>query len=157
MERLYGPFYRRQAICFYIDESFSGAEASSTQDANGFVVREYQLGEQLEPLRRPVELERHHFHRVTWNKIQDYPSISKYYGLFEESVYSALCDDERLEFINHSGIKIGGWPTPIQSDQRYPNEFDLQIDMTDNYVYADSGIGYLSGIRGIWHVMFECC
>lgn len=157
MKGLYGPFYRRQAVCFFIDEEFSAADAVSEQDGSNFVVREYPLGDKLAPLHRPAGLERHSFHRVSWQKTADYPSISKYYGLLEDSVYSDLCDDKQLNYLNHSGIKIGGWPTPVQSRQRYPGEFDLQIDITENYMYGDSGVGYLSSRGGRWHLMFECC
>jgi hypothetical protein len=144
-------------VCFYIDEEFSDGDAVAEQDESDFVVREYPLGAKLAPLRRPAGLERHKFHRVTWQKAKDYPSISKYYGLLEDSVYSALCDDKRLKFVNRSGIKIGGWPTPVQTDQRYPGAFDMQIDITKNYMYGDSGVGYLSSSGGKWYVMFECC
>ena len=29
----------------------------------------------------------------------------------------------------------------VQSNQRYPGEFDLQIDRTENLMYGDSGVG----------------
>lgn len=157
MKELYGCFYRRQSVCFYIDPEFSESEATSRHDRNSLVVREYSLEQVLMPLSRPTELEQHKVHRVRWEKTLDYPSISKYYRLFEDSVYSAICKAEPFEYDNHSGIKIGGWPTPVQSDQRYPGEFDLQIDMTENYMYGDSGIGYLSRKSGDWYVLFECC
>jgi uncharacterized protein YwqG len=157
MQGLYGPFHRRQAVCFYIDEDFSDAEAVSKQDRSGFVVREYPEGVELAPIRRPAGLEDHGFHRVGWKKTVDYPSISKYRELFEGSVYSALREDKSFKFQNHYGIKIGGWPTPVQSGQRYPGESDLQIDMTANFTYCDSGIGYLSADGDTWHLMFESC
>ncbi len=157
MKGVYGPFYRREVVTFFIDEEFSEAEATSKPDAADFVVREYRLGEKLAPLKRPAGLERHKFHKVAWQKTSDYPSISKYHGLFGDSVYSALCDDKRLKFVNRSGIKIGGWPTPVQSPQRYPGEYHLQIDMTENYMYGDSGVGYLSANGGTWYLLFECC
>ena len=157
MKGLYGPFYQREAVCFYLNEEFYDAEAVSKLDGCDFVVREYRPGEKLIPLARPDGLEGHKFHRVTWKKAPDYPSISKYYSLFEDSVYSSLCDDKRLKFRNCSGIKIGGWPTPVQTNQRYPGEFDLQIDMTENYMYGDCGVGYLSSSGGTWYLMFECC
>jgi uncharacterized protein YwqG len=157
MKGLYGPFYGRQVVCFHIDEEFGAVEAASKLDRSDFVVREYRVGDKLAPMQRPTELTHHKFHRVTWHKTPDYPSISKYYDLFAESVYSALCDDKSFKCQNHSGIKIGGWPTPVQSDQRYPGEFALQIDITENYMYADSGVAYLSSKAGAWVVMFECC
>jgi len=157
MTRLYGPFYLRKAVCFYLATEFSAAEAVSSQDSSDFVVREYLLEDELAPLERPKVLERHVFHRVKWREESDYPSLSKYHGLFDDSVYAALCAEKTLKYENRSGIKIGGWPTPIQSQQRYPGEFHLQIDMTENFMYGDSGIGYLSKSGGAWHVVFDCC
>src|SRR5262245_40450679 len=63
MKRLYGPFYRRELVCFYINNEFSGADAVSEQDGNDFVVREYRLEEKLAPLIRPAGLEHHKFHK----------------------------------------------------------------------------------------------
>lgn len=72
-------------------------------------------------------------------------------------MYDALCKIEDFKYENKSGIKLGGWPTPVQSDERYPGSYDLQIDMTENYMYGDSGIGFLSRGEGKWHLLFECC
>ena len=157
MKNLYGPFYRKALVCFYFDEKCYDAEAVSQHDGNEFVARTYGVGEKLKPLKRPAGLERHKFHRVTWKKQQDHPAISKYHGLFDDAVYSAICADKRFKFENRSGIKIGGWPTPIQTGQEYPGTWDLQIDMTKNYMYGDSGIGYVSGSGNNWYVRFECC
>lgn len=156
MKGLYGPFYQREAVCFYIDQEFEGVEAVSKVDESDFVVREYPLGEKLAPLVRPSGLDRHKFHRVTWKKAMDYPCISKYYRLFDDSAYSAICDDKRFKYVNRCGIKIGGWPTTVQTNQRYPGAFDMQIDMTQNFIYMDSGIGNLSSSGGTWYLMFEC-
>lgn len=157
MKGLYGPFYRKQLVSFFIKENFDEVGAVSKPDASDFVVREYPLGEKLAPLQRPAGLRRHKFHRVVWKKTPDYPAISKYHGLFDDAVYTALCKAKRLKFQNRNGIKIGGWPTPLQSPQRYPGAYALQIDMTDNYQYGDSGIGYLSASGGTWYLDFECC
>lgn len=157
MDRLYGAFYGRQAACFYLREDFSDYDALSTPDGGDFVVREYEKGDKLKPLARPKELKRHPFRRVVWKRLQDYPSLSKYYELFDDEVYSALCDTKNFKYGNRAGIKIGGWPTPVQRDQEYPGSHDLQIDMTENYMYFDSGIAHLSRDGGQWYVAFETC
>lgn len=89
--------------------------------------------------------------------MQDYPSISKYNRLFDEAVYDSLCAIKNFKYDNLSGIKIGGWPTPVQRNQDYPGSSDLQIDMTENFMYGDSGIGYISRKGSEWYVIFECC
>jgi hypothetical protein len=157
MKRLYGAFYNKQAVCFFLREDFSAAEALSVPDRGEFVVRDYALSERLVPLNRPASLARHPFHRVAWQRAVDYPSLSKYHDLFDPTVYRALCDEGDFAFANHPGMKIGGWPTPVQRPQAYPGSCDLQIDMTKNYTYGDSGVAYLSRSGGTWRVEFECC
>lgn len=157
LNRSYGVFGRTQAVSFFINREFRDFGASSEIDAADLVVREYGKDDKLVPLARPSELERYVFHRVDWTQLMDYPSLSKYHDLFDESVYDALCEEKPFEFDNRSGIKIGGWPTPIQQDQQYPGECDLQIDMTENYTYCDSGIAYLSKNGDRWYARFETC
>jgi uncharacterized protein YwqG len=157
MDRLNGAFANRKAVCFYIRQDFSDCEAISSFDGSDFVVREYGPNDDLVPLVRPKTLTAHSFHRVIWEKSQDYPSISKYCGLFDAAVYASVCEIKNFKYENRSGIKIGGWPTPVQQSQEYPGSSDLQIDMTKNFMYGDSGIGYLSRKGSAWYVIFECC
>lgn len=153
----YGAFYHRQAVTFFIRNEFDDFEATSATDTADFVVREYALDQTLVPLIRPPELQNHPFHQVTWKQQPDYPALSKYTRLFARQVYRDLCDREPFEYENHFGIKIGGWPTPVQGNQDYPGSCDLQIDMTENYSYGDSGIGYLKRTGTGWYVIFESC
>jgi uncharacterized protein YwqG len=155
MKRLYGAFYGKQAVCFYLSQDFSDYGAASSPDHGDLVVREYETGDRLVPLARPSELVGHDFHRVTWTAEKDYPALSKYYELFESGVYHALCDPKKLKHSNRSGLKIGGWPTPVQGSQEYPGASDLQIDMTENWSYMDSGIAYLSRTSHGWGAQFE--
>lgn len=157
MKNLYGAFHKRKSACFYIHPDFSNYEARSAHDRADFVVREYGIDAHLVPLVRPTVLMGHPFHSVVWKAMQDYPSISKYYGLFDETVYASICELKAFKYENRSGIKIGGWPTPVQRDQQYPGSYDLQIDITDNFMYGDSGIGYLTRSGDGWYLVFECC
>jgi hypothetical protein len=156
MTSLYGAFFKRKAVCFYIRHDMDEAEALSDFDAADFVVREYGLGDELVPLSRPKGLKGHPFRQVVWKKSKDYPGLSKYHGLFEKGVYGSLCKIKNFKYENQSGIKIGGWPTPVQRGQEYPGSHDLQIDMTENYMYGDSGVGHLSRKDGRWYLVFEC-
>ncbi len=157
VKQAYGPFYRPQLIAFYVDPEFFGGEASSKPDKSEFVVRTYQQEDRLKPLERPKELKEHKYVGITWKETLDYPSLSKYYRLFESSVYSALCELKKFNYENKPGTKIGGWTTPVQTDQEYPDAWDLQIDGTPNYSYADSGIAYLSNRGEKWYTRFETC
>jgi len=157
MKGLYGAFFKKQAVSFFLKPDFDGYEEVSKTDQCVFVVREYGPKDKLVPLPRPKSLTGHRFRKISWKKTKDYPNLSKYYELFDDQVYDALCQLKRFKYANRSGIKIGGWPTPIQTDQRYPGEWDLQIDITSNYMYADSGIAYLSKSKDYWYVLFETC
>jgi uncharacterized protein YwqG len=157
MKDLYGPFYKKQLLTFFIEDEFDGSEALSLADNNEFVVREYDLGDNLVKLIPPDNLDLSSCKRVIWKASKDFPSMSKYYRLFSENVYNQLADIEDFEFENKDGIKINGWPSPLQSNQKYPGTFDLQIDVTDNFMYADSGIGFLKKSGGQWDVVFESC
>jgi uncharacterized protein YwqG len=157
MKGLGGAFYQKKCVCFYIHADFDDFEATSAVDESDFVVRTYGLSEKLVPLKRPRDLKGHPFRPVAWEEALDYPSISKYRGLFEEGVYKALCEEKKSPLENRGGIKIGGWPTPVQRRQRYPGSCDLQIDMTENFMYGDSGVGYLRRRGEAWHVIFESC
>lgn len=153
---LFGPLKPLQAVCFYIDRHFDDYEATSAWDDSRFVVREYARKERLQPLERPRTLKGHPFRRVTWNKTKDYPFVSKYFELFAPEVYDAICEMKNFRYAHLSGIKIGGWPTYVQR-QEYPGGCDLQIDITENSMYGDSGVGYLSRAGDRWYVRFECC
>lgn len=153
----YGAFHVFKAICFYFREVPEDYEWTSSFDGAEFVVREYPKDAKLTALKRPKSLDEHPYRRVKWTKQLDYPCISKYDSLFDDSTYTTLCDRKNLKFQNRSGIKIGGWPTAVQSPQQYPGHCDLQIDMTENYMYGDSGIGYLSRVGERWSLMFESC
>lgn len=157
IQNLYRPFFKKQAVSFFLNPEIDGFEAVSRNDHRSFVVREYAVGSTLVPLPRPKSLTAHPFHRINWQSVKDYPSVSKYHGLFEGGVYKSICQIEQFEYENRYGIKIRGWPTPVQTFQCYPGEWDLQIDMTSNYSYADSGIAYLRKNGKHWYVQFECC
>lgn len=157
MKNVYGAFYNRKAVCFYINHDLETYEATSAVDDTDFVVREYSLNDDLFPLVRPPQLKGYPFHQVDWKRDKDYPAISSYCELFDDNVYASLCKMKQFKFENRSGIKIGGWPTPIQGRQEYPGSCDLQIDMTENYTYGDSGIGYLTRTGNHWYVNFDCC
>jgi uncharacterized protein YwqG len=75
------------------------------------------------------------------------------------------------EFENVSGLKLGGWPTLIQSEifwapwNEHPAkpEYVFQIDSTEkgNWVWGDSGIGYFGrgtapGCENDWALEWQC-
>jgi hypothetical protein len=143
-------------LCFYVEEDFAAAEASSATDTSGFVVREYVPNEHLTPLPRPHGPSWHPFHRVTWQRVPDYPQVGRYGDLFSPEVADALSDDDGFEYQHRSGIKIGGWPTSIQFGYWYPGWCDIQIDITQNFIYLDGGIADLSRDRENWYAIFDC-
>ncbi len=148
------------ALAFYIDpELFTGDYVA--KEGSQLVVREYRGIEDLVLLDRPEKLEGHPPYMLDWTERDDFPSLRHFYSDFSEEVYQHFCDHDEAEGLtNHSGIKIGGWPTLVQRDYDTfdLDQFMLQIDMTENYIYADSGIIYVTRLSdGRWHFEFDCC
>jgi len=157
VKRAYGPFYGKRVIAFYLNQDFRDGDVSSKDDEADFVVRTYLPGERLTPLVRPKPLVGHRYVEIRWREENDYPSLSKYYDLFAEETYSALCDAEGFEYDNKGGTKIGGWTSLLQTDQEYPGSWDLQISITPNFMYLDSGIAYLKKTGDGWYARFDTC
>jgi len=82
-----------------------------------------------------------------------------------------IADDYYDHFENVGGIKIGGWPTLIQSEicwapwNKHPAapRYVFQIDSTDkgNWMWGDGGVGYfgrgtLEGHENDWACEWQC-
>ena len=148
------------ALAFYIDPKLSTGDCVA-EEGSQLVVRQYRNAEDLVLLARPGTLEGHSPYLLEWKEVDDFPSLSHFYSDFPEEVYRHFCDHDMAESLaNHSGIKIGGWPTLVQRgyDTFDLDGFTLQIDMTENYMYADSGIAYVTRLKdGRWYFEFDCC
>ena len=147
-------------LAFYIDDQlFTGDYVA--KEGSQLVVREYRSVDELVLLARPETLEDHPAYLLEWTKADDFPSLSHFYSEFSEEVYQHFCDHDAAEGLaNHSGIKIGGWPTLVQRnyDTFDLDELKLQIDATENFMYADSGIVYVTRLNdGRWYFEFDCC
>ena len=151
-------FKEVKALAFYIDEQFFDCDHIA-EEGSQIVVRVYKDSDELMLLEKPNNLEGHPPYILNWTDVKDYPSMSHFYEVFTEDIYDYFCEnDENLT--NHSGIKFGGWPTLVQREYDYMDldQHVLQIDMTENYMYADSGICYVSILNnGKWYFSFDCC
>lgn len=149
----------------FIDRSEYPEEDGAT------IIRTYTSLDGLQPIDIPVGAIGD-FHGITWKVAIDYPDgIMLKYKLLWDEIRKDFDDHERrraLEqqywdafekhdiqhaFPNHSGIKIGGWPTMIQvSPVAFLADEDpsylLQLDRTDVYSFYDDGIGYLLKLNG---------
>ena len=80
-------------------------------------------------------------------------------------------DDYYDRFPNVSGVKLGGWPTLIQSEifwapwNRHPHspEYVFQIDSVEkgNWFWGDAGVGYFGrgtadGHENDWSIAWQC-
>ena len=153
-------FENVKALAFYIDEEFYDFDHIAEENSQ-IVVREYKESDGIVLLKKPGGLGGHPPYSLMWSQVKAYPSMSYFYEGFTEGIYDYFCENGEKEGLsNHGGIKIGGWPTLVQRE--YENmELDqhlLQIDMTENYMYGDSGICYVSKLdNGKWFFSFDCC
>ena len=108
------------------------------------VVRRYPRLSELVPLPQPIELPSKRL-GLSFSTVTDYPS-----GI---ALTKILGDDDNHENLDekypcHAGIKLGGWPLLVQGIAFLATaepDFQIQLDITDLYMYADSGIGFVYG------------
>jgi hypothetical protein len=118
------------------------------------VVRRYPELSQLVPLRPPVGVSSNRL-GLSFSVVMDYPC--------RRALEKLLGDDFDREDLDtrypcHAGIKLGGWPLTIQGIaflMTTDPDFQIQLDCTDLYMYADSGIGYVyAGLEAVvWESM----
>lgn len=147
-------------MAFFLDPKRAD-DCIAAFDEEVFVVRTYKDSKKLVPLIRPSLGSEHPFHGIDWELQKDVPPAHHFTKDIASDTIDTLRDhDEQLEIANLSGVKIGGWPTPFQRpyDLLATDDYRLQIDITENYMFADSGIGYIyhDADRG-WIVSFESC
>lgn len=153
-------FQEIKALAFYIDEEFFDFDHIA-EEGSQIVVRAYKNSDELMLLEKPYNFKGHPPYILNWSEVKDFPSMSHFYEAFTEEIYDYFCKNEEKENLtNQSGIKLGGWPTLVQREYGYMDleRHVLQIDMTENYMYADSGICYVSKLdNGKWYLSFDCC
>ena len=126
-----------------------------TVSDGSLVVRQYPEVSELVPLPQPVDSSAARL-GFSFRAITDYPSSTALAEILGEELGGASIEELDEEFPCHDGIKLGGWPLLIQhtaflaTDQP---DFQIQLDGTELYDYADSGIGYIYG--GLQYVIWE--
>lgn len=91
--------------------------------------------------------------QLRFREIIDYPSD---FALAKAPPAVAHAAESRFEC--HSGIKLGGYPHLIQETaflESLDPDYQIQLDCSNYYMYADSGIGYVyAGLSAvIWETM----
>ena len=136
-------------------------EFEQTVDDGSLVVRRYERIAGLQPL-SPPDASRRHSIELRFSETQDYPGG---FALVEAlrgppellTDYEGHADSLARRFPCHSGIKLGGYPHMIQGTaflESLDPDYQAQVDSTELYSYADSGIGYLyDDLRA---VIWEC-
>ena len=146
----------------FIDHSEHPEEDGAT------IIRTYPSLDGLQPIDIPTK-EIADFHSIAWKATTDYPdgTMLEYKLLWDEikkdfddherrraiegqywAQFEEHHDEIQQSFPNHSGLKIGGWPTMIQvSPIAFLADEDpgylAQLDSTVIYSFYDDGIGYL--------------
>lgn len=151
----YGPFYKKQLITFFISKEAYHYHYIATRDHSHFVVREYLEDETLVPLPKPHDIDINKHYKIQWEEKTDFPELSRYSRLFTDQLSEKIKEDSDFEFKNFYKTKIWGWPTPIQTNQKYPTEYVLQIPASDIFMYADCGLAYIDNGSNGWDVIFE--
>ncbi len=131
-------------------------------DDGSLVVRRYPHISGLEPLRpstdtMPARL------ALRFRQVVDFPSSCALEQALRSnpallSTYREQSDDLEDLFPCHDGIKLGGYPLLVHGTtflQSLHPDFQIQLDTTELYSYADSGVGYVYGglTAAIWESM----
>lgn len=116
-------------------------------DDKPFGVRSYESSQGLIPIKR-LQLEAPHpCHEVMRGSRVDHPPAGHHEKVIAHDTLDTVRDhDEQLGVANLSGIEVDGCPTPTQHSYNLLDTrgYRLRIDTTENYMYADSGIGDVS-------------
>jgi hypothetical protein len=138
-------------------------EADSYDQAlndGSLVVRRYS---DVAGLEEPEDPEYSFGPRLRFREVIDYPCYDAIMEALETNADLLAAYEERSEILMgqypcHSGIKLGGYPQLIQGVaflRPLNSEYEIQLDSTEYYSYADTGIGFLyEGLSGcIWESM----
>jgi hypothetical protein len=141
--------------CFFIKPgSFEQGVASGS-----LVVRSYLSLDGLVPLPAGAPLRRATL-GLRFSAVTDYPSSYAVSASLADrpALLAAYGSAESIRFPCHAGIKLGGYPHLIQPTAflaSFDPDFQVQLDSTEFYEYADSGVGYVYGglSATIWESM----
>lgn len=152
-------------MCLFIDSEELPDDA---KNGDGWLLRTYERLEDLVPI-KPIETE-------TWIKPFQLQAeaIEKDYPHFEDCPYEipeAFSDEYYDLFPNQKCIKIGGWPSLVQSEIYWEpfNEheakpkyvFQIPSIMKANWSWGDDGVAYigrgtLEGFEKEWTFSWQC-
>ena len=152
-----GPYAHLQSLCLYIEPPLGlQGEYVAGHDRCGFVVREYERDAVLQPLFPPRRDDVAPSRRLSWERRRDYPHAGKYWDIMTLEMLAILRKRTDEQDLHYAGIKLGGWPTVIQSDWYHPPADHIQMPPTDDFWWGDSGIGHAYTEDGQRRLYFEC-
>jgi hypothetical protein len=144
---------------------FVGPFALPVAEPNGanWCLRAYATLDELAPLDTPTparagnpklanhELTRYRPFPVRWHAVTDWPSYDSVPPEYQEAWDQAEGDETAT--VNHDGLKVGGWPSTVQSDVEWW-ESDERLDDVDFVLQVDSDekTGFQVGYGGILYV-----
>ncbi|CAN0287170.1 unnamed protein product, partial [Discosporangium mesarthrocarpum] len=123
---------------------------SSMTDDGSLVHRTYNDGVDLLPLEPPPGLDSNPL-GLAFERVVDFPSVESVEAQFGRksecsTLYRTMFESEPAEFVCHDGIKLGGYPLLIRATAfliPLDSPYEVQIDSTDSFMWADTGIAYL--------------
>jgi hypothetical protein len=152
-------------IRVYVSPSFHDAD---TESGEGWVVRASPTLAGLAPITdKPHDSTIKPFHG-RWEVVEaDYPTYEDLPLETPEELKDSYHD---LGFENHDGIKVGGWPTNLQSEiywapmNQHPHDpayvFQIGSEPRAGWQWGDSGVGYFGRGTGVhrdkWAMAWQC-
>ncbi|NTW29523.1 MAG: DUF1963 domain-containing protein [Coriobacteriia bacterium] len=152
------------AIAVFVDEEDLPDGAANGQ---GWLVRTYRDLDSLVPLPSPGSFSVRPFPLFARVVDDDFPCWDDVPIELPEDI----ADQYEVLFTNSGGLKLGGWPTLVQSEicwapfSQHPArpEYVFQIDSTEkaNWSWGDQGVAYIGrgtvlGSTDVWTLSWQC-
>jgi hypothetical protein len=136
----------------------------NTPNGQGWLVRTYPSAAGLVPLPEPGAGSPIRRFPIRWTLCEDEgPDWEDAWRVVDLSEFNALdrsyMDQFHDRYRNHSGTKVGGWPSLIQYELSGVGEFVFQIGSEEKpgWMWGDLGIGYFClSPNGEWQLVWQC-
>jgi Domain of unknown function (DUF1963) len=135
-----------------------------TPNGVGWCLRTYDVLDGLRPLEPPSRMLKPF--PLAFSEVEDWPCRDDVpFELID--LWDEYADEDEERYRAHEGLKVGGWPSCVQSEVEWYGdggaigdvEFVLQVDSDHKvgFVVADAGVFYVGRRRsaGTWHATWQ--
>lgn len=134
---------------------------NGARSGEGWVLRSYRKLKGLAPVTAPKDSTLRSF-PIRWTLAKgEGPTWADAWGLHDLEEFNELDDCEELfedRYQQHTGTKIGGWPSFIQSSMGDPDRFVFQIgsEQKPGWMWGDNGNAYVfREKKGDWLLVWD--